>query len=260
MPYNYNSAAYQVFRGINLADNNTNNTSNTVVMDAAEDFKEDNKTNLTVALEDFSDKFKSFNGYNSSNISAKDAKVGGFLFFKKEISNIYETSEVQDFLKDEGNLFQKDIFEQAIAKDGGINYANKGAVSLDYESALNFAAADIEAIEKSLNKFHDGGAKVDGKLNYAEIRSYVNSDDIKGLMEELDLDGDTETITAEEYASYLVATDGLINFGTDNMNKGFAANSPDGLIDNEEAQIAKNMSNSELKGYAQQIYDEHFSK
>lgn len=260
MSYNYNSAAYQIFRGINQADKTVDKNTDTTIMDAANDFQEDNKTNLTVALEDFSDKFKSFHGKNSSNITADDAKAKSFLFFKKDPSNIYESESAQEYLKENENLFQNDIYKQALKADGGIQYSEKSGVSLDYEAALNFAKADIGAIETALSKVHDGGAKTDGKLNYAEAGSYVNASNIADLFEEIDLDGDVKTISAEEYASYLVAADGLISFGANNENQGFAPNSPDGLINSNEAQIAKQMSNNELKGYAQQIYSEHFEK
>ena len=106
-------------------------------------------------------------------------------------------------------------------------YTNNNGADM-YEAALNFAKADINAIEVAhaivngynptenfyTKLFHEGEDKnIDGILYSYEIDDYygsgTNEDDqrLSQAMRELDLDGNMSSITAEEYASYVLALD-----------------------------------------------------
>lgn len=256
MPYDYGhytNDAYLLLRGLNKADDTSDSTKDTPVIDLADDAaqNQNNKSGITVALEDFSEKFKNFHGYDNSNITAKDAKKG---FFSRKTDNIFESSEGQEVLKDHGNLFQKDIFADEVNKYGGIQYGDGNLA----DSALAFAQADIQAIEKAYYKCHDG--KADGTLTLAEIKSYVNMDnfDIEQALKNMDIDDDEESITAEEYASYMMAADGLAHiqteYGIDEINYNSARR--DGLVSADEAQLAK--EDNHLDEDALSIYQQYF--
>ncbi len=258
--------AYTVFRGINQARQFAHiSNSSTAIVDAAKNFSEDDKCELTIALEDFSEKFTKFHGQNNSNISADDCKRKGFFAWLENIGwkkttyeNMYETPEMQEYMVNDGNIYQKDIFRQARTADDGIKFANSEADI--YQSALNFARADIVAIEEA--NFHASlDAKKNGKLEKHEIMTYADKDKLfYNFMEQLDLDGDPKSITAEEYASFLIAADGCFADETNGMGRGYDKDSTDGLITNDEALVFKNYSNEEVRKFAQTIYDNHYRK
>lgn len=258
--------AYTVFRGINQVRQYSSQTNyDTAIIDAAKEFSENDKCELAVALEDFSDKFTKFHGQNNSNISADDCKKKGFSAWlenmgwkKPTYDNMFETPEMQEFMVNNGNIYQKDIFRQAKAADGGIKFANSNDDI--YQAALNFARADIGAIEEA--NFHASfDAKKNGKLEKCEIMTYADQDNLfLNFMEELDLDGDPKSITAEEYASFMLAADGCFADKTNGFGRGYDASSIDGLITNEEAIIFKNYSNEDVRKFAQTIFDKHYRK
>lgn len=258
------AGAFQIFRGIKKADvkYDFQKTDDTSIMDLAaqkaED--EDNKSAITIALEDFSKTTTGFHGSNSSNIVEKDTKKGFFTkiaeFFGKKDDNIFKSEEGQKLVKDNGSVYQNDLFRQDYAKNGGIQYSKEGDDL--YESALNFAKADIGAIEKaySMANVESNNNK---KLEYGEIGSYLEFDgNLSDALKEMDLDGDKKKLSPEEYASYLIATDGLIELSGGKVD--FASGSPDGTITSQESQNAQEFKNSELKEIAQKIYDEHYKK
>ena len=249
--YKKTSDAFSVFRGINQAQKNEyDNETDTSIIDLAAQkaSEEKNSSALTVALNDFTQKLCSFHGKNSSNISAKDSKK---LFFIFGTGNIFESKEGQEILQN-GNIFQKDIFTQARAKNNGIEYAQDD-LSL-VESALEFAKADIAAIEKSAKLA--GGGRADGKLSYKDIQSYTDTNDFT-IVKDLNLDNKEDYISAEEYASYLLAADSI---SQSNNEVTFENNKSDGIISADEAYLVEKCNDAKIKAIAQKYYDRYFTK
>lgn len=249
--YKKTSDAFSVFRGINQAQKNEyDNETDTSIIDLAAQkaSEEKNSSALTVALNDFTQKLRSFHGKNSSNISAKDSKK---LFFIFGTGNIFESKEGQEILQN-GNIFQKDIFAQARAKNNGIEYAQDD-LSL-VESALEFAKADIAAIEKSAKLA--GGGRADGKLSYKDIQSYTDTNDFT-IVKDLNLDNKEDYISAEEYASYLLAADSI---SQSNNEVTFENNKSDGIISADEAYLVEKCNDAKIKAIAQKYYDRYFAK
>ena len=265
------SAVSTFMRGINKATEYK--TDDTSIIDLADNSAQnkENKTSVTIALEDFSDKFKSFHGQNTSNITAKDCQKS-FLqnvkefFGAKPSTNIYESQQGQELLEEKGSITQNDIFHSENAKNDGIRYAQEGAsIEETARSALNFARADIGAIETSYDLAHFDGNSLfnfsskDGKLNDHEIESYsANYNRYTGSIDSADLDNDKGTFSAEEYASYLMVADGLEQFSEDKVT--FNPDKIDGLITFDEAKLAQTVYDSDLKEQAQIFYDEYFAK
>ncbi len=251
--YKKTSDAFTVFRGINEAKSSYNDNTDTSIIDLAgqKASGDKNTSAITVALQDFSESFKSFHGEDHSNISAKDAKAG--LFGNKE--NIFATEEGQNILED-GNVFQSDLFEQERAKNGGIQYAQDNANLI--ESALAFAQADIEAIEKSADKA--GRTRADGDLSYKDILTYTSltgDSEYNDVTQSLDLDGNGKEISAEEYASYLLATDSIKQADGSSLEVTFGQ--PDGIITSDEAYLVEKCDDEDLKAIAQQYYNRYFA-
>ncbi len=250
--YKKTSDAYTVFRGINEAQKSYSDGSDTSIINLAEQkaSQDKNTSGITVALEDFSESFKSFHGEDHSNISAKDAKAG--LFGNKD--NIFSSDEGQEILED-GNVFQSDLFEQERAKNGGIQYAQDNANLV--ESALAFAKADIEAIEKSADKA--GRVRADGDLSYKDIITYTDlsgDSEYNDVTKSLDLDGNGKEISAEEYASYLLAADSIQQAEGSSTEVSFGQ--PDGIITSDEAYLVEKCDDEQLRAIAQQYYNRYF--
>ena len=248
------STVYQIFRGIHRADNYQGREKQTTpIMDTATNKADitENKSGLAIAIEDFTEKFDGFNGKSSSNVSEVDTKKGCFRKFfesigiaSKEKANIFEQEAVADEILENGNVYQNDIFSEAIAKDGGIRYAKNGDNFA--KSALNFAKADIKAIEKP-HSMSDKHANHNGKLDYNDINSYTDFSDVSSeKMKGISLDRSKKEISAKEYASYLLVTDGI------------DGSEQDGLISPKEAEAVKNMKDAELKEKAKEIYKKYF--
>ncbi len=244
-----------IFRGISNAPSSLSK-KNTPLSDESEKkaAKETNKSALTVALEDFTSLTKSYNSSGRSQVTSKDAKKSfSESIFGKKSDNVFKTSAMRSELK-ENSYTQSDIFAEDVAKNGGIKYSKDGDDI--YKSALNYAKADIGAIEKSYKNSDidaSGGKKL--KLNFAEIKSYSgNADAIK----ELDLDGDPKNISAEEYASYTVVADGL--FSIKNGDIGFSSTSVDGKITSDEASLFEKARAEDIIKYAKQVYNDNYGK
>ena len=144
MSVNFNLDATILFRGINYANYNLEKPQDTPVIDLAgqEEYRKDNKSAITVALEDFTERVRGCNEYNSSNLTIEDTEVnyGEKLknaLFAKEDSNIFTTEDGKEIINEKGNLFQRDIFKEENVKNYGIRYAEIGDEI--YLSALNFA-------------------------------------------------------------------------------------------------------------------------
>lgn len=250
-------SAFKAFRGLSQATVQSDNTSASI-MDMAENAasSQENKSALTVTLEDFNEKLNSLNGQDRSNLSKDDTKkgmftkIGEFLGFSKS-DNIFETEQAQKEVEQREYYYQHDIFEGSVKENGGIEYAKSGDDY--YQSALNFAKADIEAIEKAYSMV-DSEAPVNKKLDYQEIKSYSNTDDetIANMSEVLDLDGKTKNITAEEYATYMILADGLLE---SEQGLAFSFEKVDGLITPEEANKIYNNENESLKELAKSVYN-----
>lgn len=253
----YDSGAYQTLRGISRA-NRYSEEPDTSIIDLADKKAqgETNKSGITVALEDFSSTLQDFRGHNSSNITAQDTQSSFFdnvkSLFGKENDNIFKTEEGQDLLNKKGNVFQNDIFASDVAKYGGIKYAKDGDNIA--ESALNFAKADAYAIGKA-NQIANGADSNDSIDSY-EVKTYKDFDgNLKETFEEMNITGSDITLSPKEYASYLMAVDGLVQ--SENGAE-FDAQKIDGLITPQEAQAAKNLDNEQLQDLAQKIYEENF--
>ncbi len=247
-----------IFRGISNASTYSNTASSDTSLADASSKKAsnlDDKSGITVALEDFTKLTKSYNSDGRSQVRYKDAKKSIFEgIFGSKSDNVFKTSAMRSELKENGAYTQSDVFSEDISSNGGLKYAKDGDDI--YKAALNYAKADIGAIEKSYkssDESADGGKK--SKLNFAEINSYSDDADI---MKELDLDGDGKYISAEEYACYTMVADGLFKFGDNKV--GFNTTNCDGRITADEADLFKKANASELVKYAKQIYDENFSK
>lgn len=253
------AGAYQILRGINKADSKYEDNTDTSIMDLADKKadKEENKSGITVALEDFSKTTNGFNGSNSSNIVAEDTEKDFFEkaaeFFGRGSNNIFQSEEGKELVNNSGKIYQSDLFKSDIAKNGGIKYAKSG--DSVYESALNFAKADIDAIEKAYQMAAEECER-NGKLQLHELHSYMEYDgNAKEALEEMNLAGGKKDITAKEYASYLIAADGMVQTAD---GAKFDKDAVDGLISKENAQAIKEFKNLELKEIAQNIYDENF--
>ena len=122
------SLPYNVVRLINKADSENLYTTqaekqevrNTDIFKLADEKAEDieNKSGLTVALEDFA-KVYNFNGSSSSNVSADDAGRGFFSRLLNKIgidisNNIFKTDEAKQVIEDEGNYYQNDILKDCM--------------------------------------------------------------------------------------------------------------------------------------------------
>lgn len=126
------------------------------------------------------------------------------------------------------------------------SYSTNGE-NATYEEALDFAKEQIINIEDNIKTDkYDAPYSHDEKLNLAEIMS-ANEDEFstydgKDLLEQLDLDGDTKSFSAQEYASYIYTLDKL--------------HGVNGSIDVKDLESAENFQ-QDLKKLAQEIYDEN---
>ncbi len=247
--YYKDNSAYQILRGLDRANlqYEWQKTDDTSIIDLAQKKadKTENKSAITIALEDFTSTTTGFNGSNSSNIDSDDAKLNLFdkiaSFFGFKNDNIFKSEEGQELVSSHGKIYQKDIFNNETAKNNGIEYAKQGDDL--YESALNFAKADIGAIEKAF-QMAKGESNKNGKLDSGEINSYTKFDgNLLDAIKEIDLAGNEKEITAEEYASYIVAVDSLGN--------------SDGKIDSQEAENAKDMKYDKLVALAKEVYEQY---
>ena len=250
------SLPYNAVRIINKADSENlyinqeekQETRNTEIFQMADEKAADiaNKSGLTVALEDFA-KVYNFNGKSSSNVSADDAGRGFFSRFLNKLGidiskNIFKTDEAKQVIEDEGNYYQNDILKDCIQEHGGLQYAKEDDDL--YASALNFAKADINAIEDALNRANPRDERgKDKKLDVAEVNSFNSKSDLKyDNLKEMSLTlFNKSELSAEEVASYIVSAD----------------TNQDGIITEDEALAVKNRQDDALIADAEEIYKEN---
>ncbi len=247
--------ALRAFDAVSKAHNSTGN--DTSIMDEADKKAQDikNKSALTVAIEDFTKIAYGFHDQNSINITQDEIDPGFFasIFNPGGKNNVFRSDSAKEYIKDDAhdNINRLDIIDMASDKDGGLKYAKED--DNIYTSALNFAKADIGLIDKAYKG--QEASKEDGKINIAETYHMNFSNKTSEAFEAIDLDGDPKTISAEEYASYIVAMDGLKDFeGETGFYKA------DGILTQDEVELAYSLSDDEIKEYAQSIYDEHYKQ
>lgn len=255
MSFSTNSLAYGAIRIINRANtdeltgyNKKFDAGNTEIFQLADKKAEniENKSGLTVALEDFT-KVMNFDG-SSSYVNASDAGQG---FFSKLLSkiginlsdNIFKTDVAKKVIQEDGSVYQNDIFKDCIAEHGGLQYAKEGDDL--FESAVNFAKADSKALGKALQLAYPSDERgLNSKLDVGEVRSFdsANEDFSASDMKELNFTlFDKEKLNAKEVASYILAADKDQN----------------GIITEEESLAIKDGDNEEIIEKAKQIYKEN---
>lgn len=247
------SAASQLFRGISEPARN-NIGDNTDIAQLAQEKADKNGTApITEALKDFTSIFKDFHGHDSSNITVNDLK--GSLFS----NNMFKSKQGINILNEMGSIFQNDIYLHNIAQDNGLRYAQDPKQLKS--GALDFAKADIGAIEKSHYTVSDNKGKADGNLNAAEATSAhhgQNETRYSRLISSLNFGNETGSITPEKYASYMIVADALrLNEETGEYE--FDFNNADGLISQEEAQLVQKIDNKTLKDFAIQVYNKFYA-
>ncbi len=217
--------------------------------------EEDNKTAITVLLEDFAELSNSLNENGASCINRCDTKKYGF--FEKlfnECNNIFKTDAGRQTVGRNGGFTQRDIYKQEMTKNGGLVYADEN--DSIKEAALNFAKADINAIESAYYMaYPKKSAGEDGVLSEKEINSYYREiipDTVYHSLYKMNIDG-KNSISAEEYASYLIAVDGM-------TKNGFSMENVDGKVSIEEAELVDGMDIEDVQKVAQQVYNNLFAK
>lgn len=229
--------------------------------------EQENRSALTVMFEDFAEMTQNLNENGNSYIDSSQMKDYGF--FEKEGDNIYRSAEALDstyqnrrdgFQSGEftqHDVFMNDLYVQEIEHIAnlerefnkeypdekflvrsyddvifGLRYADSNDDT--YLAALNYARADFGAIEAAYNVLQEqnGNKKYEpsGELNENEILSYDQFTDASMDLINFDIDGNNDTFTAEEYASYILYADGLDEQGN------FDASRIDGLMTKQEAQ------------------------
>lgn len=264
----YDYQITDILRGVSTNYNKENKSTSdkkidTSIWDVADEkaSSEENKTAITIMLEDFAQLTNSFSD-NRSCINESNTKKSNFLInllSGVDKDNIYKTEEAAESIKENGAFVQKDIYTQEIEKNGGVKYAADGDDI--YESALNFAKADIAAIEKAYNNAYPDKKGKGKQLEYAEINTYSQYSqfgNLSDILEEMDLDGNSDAISPEEYASYLIAVDGLVSFGQNNDTIDYSSSSVDGLVSTEEVELASQIDTEVIKAAAEKIYEEHY--
>ena len=178
--------------------------------------KEENKTAITVMLEDFAELSHQLDNNGHSCIKYADTKPYGFWEkLKGACDNIFRTERGRRTVGKNGPFKQDDIFKQEMMQSGGIKYASSDDDIA--QAALNFAKADINAIETAYGMAY--GTNANGALSEGEITSYSSIEDIipgtvSRLQHQLSFSEEygAVSITPEEYASYMMAIDSLGKF------------------------------------------------
>ena len=263
------SDASQLFRGLSEPARNDYGTTEDIgqLADKYSHHSESSVSNITESLKDFTSIFSSFHRSTSSNISLSDVS-------STSKNNIFLNDDARTLISKKGSINQISIFLQNMAHDGGLRYASIGSNIKD--SARAFAAADIQAIEKSHNiaeknrksrgepKPYDqeDEGKKDTKLTCGEARSShqgLRDTTYSRLIHSVNLDKDNNSITKEEYAAYLIVADSL-RYNDETGQYEFDVKNADGLISPEEAKLASKIDNKTFKGFAQDVYDNYISK
>ena len=251
-----NSLPYETFRIINKADTQNlygsynkeiDEPRNTEIFKMADEKAADieNKSGLTVALEDFAEVYN-FNGSSSSNVCKEAAKPN---FFTKVLNffgiktNIFKSETANNVIANNGNYYQNDILKDCIQEHGGLQYAKEGDDL--FESAVNFAKADAYALGAPLDQARPRDERgVNYKLDAGEVNSYKNGGEDISVYDIKDLNFtflDRDELNAKEVASYILATD----------------TNQDGIITEEESLAAKETKTEDLIAQAKEIYEEN---
>lgn len=250
MTYIYGAQPSEIFRGIGKASPSKYSTPPETTPLADESAKKaenkDNTSGITIALNDFSKLTNSFTSSGKSCVKEANVKDNAFdkikAFFGNKSDNVFKTDKMKEVITN-GNVYtQNDIFAEDVEKNGGLQYSKKGHDI--YESALNYAKADIKAVETALQNAYPGdGIRVDSKLDVGDVSSYVSDNAfLKDNFEKLDLDGKEKYISPEEYASYIVTAD----------------SDKDGIITAEESQAFQDMKADDMINSSQNIFDKHY--
>lgn len=222
---------------------------------------EENKTAITLMMEDFTKLTNSFYN-NRSCINSDNTKKDNWFFnlFSKKNNNLFTNTKVAKSIEENGAFTQYNIYEQEIAKNGGVKYKpDDGDI---YESALNFAKAEIGIVEKALDNASLEYSP-NGKLEYGEMTTYNSELDgsyfITEMLKDMDFDGKEKSLSAEEYASFIIAIDGLKTEGS--VYKATSGvDDADGKISQEEAELAGKVKLETLIATARSVYNEHYGK
>jgi len=250
------------FRGINSASNSYKRNDTTVINMADQKASTTtDKTGITVALEDFTKELRYNDVYSGrSGIHYGSLDATGFFgrlftgILGKKAETIFEEKNVIKNLKDNKEIYRQDsIFAEETQKYGGIQYSKDGNDVI--QSALNFAQADIDAMNKAFDIAHNEDYLREGVLNSRVMPTTMDDqhfptdkygNPIKSLgnnfLTSLDLDGNIYETSATEYAAYILTTDGLID------------SEKDGLISKEEAKLAQTMNQEEFKNKVKETY------
>lgn len=264
-----------VFRGVNQAKW-TKETGEDTALTKASTKKAANQTDkapVTVAFEDFSKIAIGRDDRGRQSLGPKAAK-GDFFenLFGVQKDNIFRNGDLKQGIvgtKTESGRYyiQNDLFNEHIEKDGGLVY-NKEGDNLE-NSALNYAKADIYAIEHSLyTSTPESNVKIDGKLNVADITSYSSLEkyDAEKAIELFDIDGDGK-ISAEEYASFTIVADGIKKDVTgqdwrknDIYEYSFDIKNCDGKVAQDEAKTFDDAPPDMLVKWATSVFNSKYKK
>ena len=213
---------------------------------------EENKTAVTVMLEDFAELSHQLDSNGHSCIKFADTKPYSFWEkLKGACDNVFRSERGRRTVGHNGTFKQDDIFKQEMMQSGGIKYASSDDDIA--AAALNFAKADINAIETAYNLAYGNGGSGNGVLSEDEMASYSSIEDIipgtvSKLQHELSFSEEygPVSITPEEYASYMMAIDALGEF--------------DGKVSIEELQQSTKMDFKEIEKSAKWYYNQYFAE
>lgn len=247
------SLPYEIIRGINHADSNKIYYSNeeknhdTGIIKFADEKADsfENKSGLTIALEDYAKKCK-IDDQGVSYIPSSKMGKNWFAKLAEKIGitisdNVFKSDAAEKVAEKEGSYYQKDIFKACMEEHGGLQYAKEGDDL--FESAVNFAKADIEALEHPYDMCVDNWFFSNKQLDSKEVNSFRHDFDAQPRdMKELNFTKiNRSSLNAKEVASYILAAD---------TNK-------DGIITEEESLAVKNGKNADIIADAREIYEEN---
>ncbi len=249
-----------LLRGYFYAGLKDGNIQGTEISDLAENYSKENYTNksgLALALEDFAYDLRTDYESLGSCITKQDCEPldsnSSYL-----IPTIYRTNEGQKLFDTNEKIFAAHIFIEDNNKNGGVKYIKDDDDK--YESALNFAKADIMAIEKSaVISEVEPYEEMDGKLSPFEgatFRGYCHESEVEKTIAAMDLDGDRNNLSAEEYASWILAGDTLTS-GLSTSLAGYGSNLVDGLITKEDKEAINDMDFEYVKIKAEYFYSKY---
>ena len=263
LPNPHPSYVYQVVPGISMAASDTSKASDDLGK-LAEGKTTGNTSAISKELKDFV-QIMEIKGSDSTYITAKQMK-------KAKSGSIFKGNDAQEIANKFGYITQNSIFQQNIAHDGGLRYANQGANIK--ESAIDFSTSVINAIESAfqlLQKTEDDNGihpewrqdkgKIDGKLTVGELRSQdhgINDEAYRERIQNTDCDGDRTSTSVYELASMVIAPD-VIFYNEDTQKYDYDFSIADGLITEEEVAVVKKMDDNTLHKIIKEIYNEYIT-